>query len=259
MANIVYPSELPDTDRTRDALRGIGAWVGDYATHVCHDPVGAAKSLRPYLNALLEAAGESDASFDEALRASPVLGPFIARKYMPERYTEKDLAAYAPGTVARVYHDFLARYGLTHDYYGAIDTSTPRGYMIHRGIANHDYWHVATGYGADPIGEIGAVAFTLGNRLRHMGDVGPKLSQQVTLTLASAMCRYALHYPSRLFDYQRVYAEGVSRGIASRSLDLVIWEEAWSRPLTAVRAELEIPPRPDGADDALSPLALAAE
>lgn len=258
MANIVYPSTLPDTPRTKEALAGVASWIGSYATHVCDDPIGAAKSLRPHLNVLLEARGEDDASFDEALRRSPVLGPFIARGYMPPKYDAEDLVRFAPGTVGRVYHDFLVRYGLTHDYYGAIDTSTPRGYMIHRGIANHDYWHVAAGYGADPLGEIGAVAFTLGNRLAHLGEVGPRLSQQVTLTLAGAMGRYALHYPERLLDFQRVYAEGMQRGLAAGALDLVIWEEHWEKPLAALRRELSIPPRADGRDDALAPDVLAA-
>jgi ubiquinone biosynthesis protein Coq4 len=253
MANIVYPSTLASNQATQDALHGIAGWVGEYATHVCDDPVGAAKKLRPYLNALLEAQGEHDQDFDAALCESPVLGSLIAERYVPAPYGEKDLAGFAPGTVARTYHDFLARYGLTHDYYGRFDTSTPRGYMIYRGIANHDYWHVAAGYGADPLGEIGAVSFTLGNRLAHLGEVGPKLSQQVTLTLAGAMARYALHYPQMLFDYQRVYAEGITRGMASRSLDLVRWEEHWSRPLASLREELAIPPRPDGLDDALAP------
>lgn len=252
---IVLPSELPDSEPVAQCLSAISGWIGGYATHVCADPVGAARELRPHLDRLLVEAGagaDDSASFEAQLRASPVLGPVLARRYMPPAYDRDDLAGYAAGTVGRAYHDFLARWDLTHNYYGAMATATAQQYLVFRSISYHDYWHVAAGYGADPLGEIGAVSFTLANRLTHLGDVAPRLSLQVSLTLAGAMARYALHYPHRLLDFQRLYVEGMSRGMQARSLDLVNWEEHWDRPLAALRAELAIPPRPAGDDAGLA-------
>ena len=103
---------------------------------------------------------------------------------------------------------------------------------------------MATGYGADPLGEVGAVSFTLANRLQHLGAVAARLSLQLSLTLAGSMARYALHYPDRLQAWQRQYTEGFRRGEQAASLDLVCWEEHWDRPLADLRAELRIPPIP---------------
>jgi len=247
---IVPPSELPDSEPVTRSLAAIAGWIGRYATHVCSDPVGAARDLRPHLDHLLAEAGDGDAAFEAQLLASPVLRPVIERRYLPPAYDRDDLAGFAAGTLGRAYHDFLARWNLSHNYYGAMATATAPQYLLFRSISYHDYWHVAAGYGADPLGEIGAVSFTLGNRLTHLGDVAPRLSLQVTLTLAGAMARYALHYPHRLLDWQRLYVEGMSRGMKARSLDVVSWEEHWQTPLSALREQLGIAPRPRAEDDA---------
>jgi ubiquinone biosynthesis protein Coq4 len=240
---IVPPSELPDSEPIARSLAAIAGWLGRYGTRVCADPVGAARDLRPHLDHLLAEAGRGDDGFEAQLQASPVLRPVLERRYTPPAYDRGDLAGFAPGTLGRAYHDFLVRWDLTHNYYGALPTATAQQYLLARSIGYHDYWHVAAGYGADPLGEIGAVSFTLGNRLTHLGDVAPRMSLQVTLTLAGAMARYALHYPTRLLDWQRMYVEGMSRGMAARALDLVDWEEHWSTPLAALREQLAIAPR----------------
>jgi ubiquinone biosynthesis protein COQ4 len=240
---IVMPSELPESEPVARSLEGIAGWIGGYATHVCADPVGAARELRPQLDRLLAEAGGGDEAFEAQLWASPVLRPVLERRYLPPKYEREDLAGFGPGTLGRAYHDFLVRWDLRHDYYGAMPTASAQQYLLFRSVGYHDYWHVVSGYGADPLGEIGAVSFTLGNRLTHLGEVAPRLSLQVTLTLAGAMARYALHYPHQLLDYQRLYVEGMSRGMAARSLDVVSWEEHWDRPLAAIRQELGISDR----------------
>lgn len=249
----------PDDPVIREAIAGISAWLGEYGTHVCDDPVGMAKRLKPHLEHLLSPAGDADGALDRALLADTTLAPVFARKHLAPSYGLPELAAHAPGTLARAYHDFLVRYGLDHDYYGRLPTETPSQYWKFRAIAYHDYIHLVSGYGADPLGEIGAVSFTMANRLAHYGELGASLSLQVTLTLAGAMARYAVHYPFALLDYQRVYAEGVARGLASGPVDVVEWEDRWTEPLDSVRRSLGIPERPEGRDDAYEPLALAAE
>lgn len=259
MAPPPLTSVLPDDPRTREALAGIASWLGEYGTHVCYDPVDSAKRLKPHLEALLSPGGEADDTLDRKLLAEPALAPVFRRWFVSPAYGLAELAAHREGTLARAYHDFLVRYGLSHDYYGKLPTETPSQLFKARAIGYHDYFHLVSGYGADPLGEIGAVSFTMANRLAHLGDVGAAVSLQVTLTLAGAMARYAVHYPHALASYQRMYAEGVARGMASKPIDVVDWEDLWDRPVEDVRAELGIPPRPDGADDAYSPMAAAAE
>lgn len=244
---------------THDAIAGIAAWLGEYGTHVCDDPVGAAKRLKPYLEALVAPDGDSDGTLDRALLANTTLKPVFDRWHVAPSYGLAELAKHRAGTLARAYHDFLVNYGLDHDYYGRLPTETPSQFFKFRAIAYHDYIHLVSGYGADPLGEIGAVSFTMANRLASFGELGATLSLQVTLTLAGAMARYAVHYPYALADFQRVYAEGVARGMASRPVDLVEWEDRWGESLEDVRRSLAIPPRPEGRDDAIGFDAIAAE
>jgi ubiquinone biosynthesis protein COQ4 len=237
-------SSLPSNPRVAESLHGVAAWLGEYSTRACEDPVDAARRLRPHLDQLLSESGADHGELDRQLAAEPVLAPLLAEHYLPPEYEAEDLAHYPPGTVARAYHDFLARWGLRHNYYGHLPTRTPREYLLFRSINYHDYWHLASGYGADPLGEVGAVSFTLANRLRHLGAVAPRLCLQLSVTLAGSMARYALHFPDLLQRWQQQFTEGYRRGQEAGSLDLVSWEQHWERPLAQLRAELGITPAP---------------
>lgn len=92
------------------------------------------------------------------------------------------LRAMAPGTLGRAYVDFMDREGLTPQ--GLIDAAEEAGVGLmdypelkefsrafrHLEI-NHDLWHVLTGYGRDPLGEICNLVFTR----RQTGNPGLKL------------------------------------------------------------------------------------
>ncbi len=92
------------------------------------------------------------------------------------------LRAMAPGTVGRAYVDFMEAEGLTPQ--GLIEAADEAGvglmdYPELKAFArafrhleiNHDLWHVLTGYGRDPIGEICNLVFTR----RQTGNPGLKL------------------------------------------------------------------------------------
>ena len=92
------------------------------------------------------------------------------------------LRAMAPGTVGRAYVDFMDEAGFTPQ--GLIDAADEAGVGLmdypelkqfarafrHLEI-NHDLWHVLTGYGRDPLGEICNLVFTQ----RQTGNPGLKL------------------------------------------------------------------------------------
>ncbi|MDZ7626945.1 MAG: Coq4 family protein [Parvularculaceae bacterium] len=81
------------------------------------------------------------------------------------------LRAMAPGTVGRAYVDFMDEAGFTPQ--GLIDAANEAGVELkdypdlqpfarafrHLEV-NHDLWHVLTGYGRDPLGEICNLVFT---------------------------------------------------------------------------------------------------
>lgn len=92
------------------------------------------------------------------------------------------LRAMAPGTLGRAYVDFMDEAGFTPQ--GLIDAADEAGVSLmdypelkafsrafrHLEIS-HDLWHVLTGYGRDPLGEICNLVFTR----RQTGNPGLKL------------------------------------------------------------------------------------
>ncbi len=92
------------------------------------------------------------------------------------------LRAMAPGTLGRTYVDFMDKEGLTPQ--GLIDAAEEAGVGLtdfpelkefsrafrHLEVS-HDLWHVLTGYGRDPLGEICNLVFTR----RQTGNPGLKL------------------------------------------------------------------------------------
>jgi ubiquinone biosynthesis protein COQ4 len=92
------------------------------------------------------------------------------------------LRAMAPGTLGRAYVDFMDGAGFTPQ--GLIDAAEEAGVGLmdypelkefsrafrHLEV-NHDLWHVLTGYGPDPLGEICNLVFTR----RQTGNPGLKL------------------------------------------------------------------------------------
>jgi ubiquinone biosynthesis protein COQ4 len=92
------------------------------------------------------------------------------------------LRAMAPGTLGRAYVDFMDEAGFTPQ--GLLDAAEEAGVGLmdypelkefsrafrHLEV-NHDLWHVLTGYGRDPLGEICNLVFTR----RQTGNPGLKL------------------------------------------------------------------------------------
>ncbi|HSG91071.1 MAG TPA: Coq4 family protein [Pseudomonadales bacterium] len=85
------------------------------------------------------------------------------------------LAALPDGSLGRVYLAFCEREGITPE--GLVEASTAAGrreadgtlsWFERRGRDTHDLWHVITGYGTQPLGEVCVVAFSFAQS-GHLG------------------------------------------------------------------------------------------
>lgn len=158
------------------------------------------------------------------------------------------LASLPPDSLGAAYRDFLAQNRLDAGVFDAADVIAPViernnwdpdfGYMIARGTALHDMFHVLGGYGPDLGGEIGNLGL-------HHGQLGKCRTTAVFGLILCALTRGGTWKRRR-----RYFAEAVARGRGATNLMAAPYEELLARPIDEVRDELAITPaeeaHPDG-------------
>jgi len=158
------------------------------------------------------------------------------------------LASLPPDSLGAAYRDFLRQNRLDAGVFDAGDVIAPViarnnwdpdfGYMITRGTALHDMFHVLGGYGPDMGGEIGNLGL-------HHGQLG---TCRTTAVFGQILC--ALVRGGSWRRRRRYFAEAVARGRMATNLMAAPYEELLARPLSEVRTELAIAPtevaHPDG-------------
>ncbi len=150
------------------------------------------------------------------------------------------LASLAPGTLGAAYRDFLRQHRLDAGVFDAAQVIAPVierndwdldfGYMIARGTALHDMFHVLGGYGPDMGGEIGNLGL-------HHGQLG---GCRTTAVFGLILC--AVVGGGSWRRKRQYWREAVDRGRAAKNLMAAPYEELLARPLSEVRAELAVTP-----------------
>ena len=142
---------------------------------------------------------------------------------------------FAPGTLGREYHAFLAREGITSD--GLIELSGESvtrlqgdmAYLSARLTHMHDLWHVVTGYEGDLVGEACLLAFTM-----------PQTKNPAVAMIVAAL--YVM--VAGRIGVRPLIRHARRRGIQARDLVSAPWEDLLHRPLEEVRAQLGVGPQP---------------
>ena len=144
------------------------------------------------------------------------------------------LEALPPGSLGRVYADFVTREQISAD--GLVTASVEarrqagaaseeQRLVLERLRDMHDLWHVVSGYGRDLLGEASLLAFTYGQtRNRGVGFI-------------VAIAWYRL---GALPGARRLVFEAWRRGRRARWLPAADWEALLSLPLGEVRARLGV-------------------
>ncbi len=142
------------------------------------------------------------------------------------------------GTLGRTYYKFMSSEQLTAD--GLVDASNidrkgeelrdeDQQYYGSRVRDQHDLWHVLTGYGRDPLGELCLLAFSYA----QTGTLG--IGFIVAMATFSMSREISSQYPIR----QAVW-EGYRLGKRAKWLPGTEWEDMLSMPLDELRAKLRV-------------------
>lgn len=145
------------------------------------------------------------------------------------------------GSLGRRYLEFVESEQITAD--GLVDASN-EGYELEEEQKNwdreaviyinrvrdaHDLWHVVSGYGRDPLGELALLAYSY-SQIKTRG---------FALIVAMGAPKIKKEYPRKSPFYKAV-RQGYTNGRKTKFLPFVVWEELLDKPLDEVRAQLGV-------------------
>lgn len=147
------------------------------------------------------------------------------------------LAQMPPGSLGRTYYDFMTSENLSAE--GLVEASKTRDAPVpanevtwfrERGREMHDLFHVMTGYGRDPLGEVCVVGFTYAQ------------NRQKGLAVVSLVGAYRTKRRLRDQPIYRTLWQAYRNGRRARWLYAADWENLLAQPLEELRARFGIRP-----------------
>jgi len=180
--------------------------------------------------------GNSDRRNVERLRESAVGRSILAeRRNLRDVLANRDrLRALPEGSLGRVYLAFMEREGLSAD---GLATASDEGYSQRSpdpdvvtfgdwARDSHDLWHVLTGYGRDPLGEL----CLLGVLYSQIGNAG------TAFIALLGLLQVPFEYPGA--PAIRAVLQGFQIGRSAQWMIAQDWEPLLARPIDEVRAQL---------------------
>ena len=146
------------------------------------------------------------------------------------------LAALPAGSLGRAYLDFVVSESLSAQGLAEaarkrdqLSSATPEEHALRRQVRDsHDLWHVLTGYGRDPLGEVCLLAFTYAQtRMNGLGVIALLGTFRIGRALRGQPVRAAVH-------------EGYRAGAKAAWLPAEDWPALLAQDLASVRARLGV-------------------
>jgi len=180
-------------------------------------------------------AGLYDLAIEKLTRDEKV-GAIFRERFVRGILDLNQLAKLPNGTLGKEFVNFVTRNNLDPNYFYQKTRilKNDHDYYEVRVRETHDIWHVALGFEADEIGEIGVQGFML-------AQYSPPLS---AFLVGGGFFRYLFKYPAKLFDYTQSLSKGFQIGLNSPQFFAEKWEENWDEPLVSLRARLNVPSEP---------------
>ncbi len=169
----------------------------------------------------------------EHVGRDPGVARMIEERYLAPLPDVQSLSEYPVGSLGHAFAHHIIDHGFDPDYYRKIDVKDDVDYVLMRMRQTHDIWHVVTGIGTDPVGELGLKAFELAQTRRPMAAV----------ITTGGVLRYLLKDPDDLGRVLEGIAHGYRLGSAAKPFLAQKWEEGWDRPLAEWRTQLDVEPR----------------
>lgn len=136
-----------------------------------------------------------------------------------------ELGALPEGTLGRVYSDHMRTNGLDPAAMPQRPSSSELSYIVPHFLETHDIWHVVTGLGTDPAGELGLQAFY----------AAQGLWKAPLAILAAGLLNALLYQNDATEERLEAIARGWLLGRHASPLFGVRWQDLWKVPIAEVR------------------------
>jgi ubiquinone biosynthesis protein COQ4 len=154
----------------------------------------------------------------------------IEERYIPEKPNLETLLQLPVDSLGYQYASHLISHGFDPNFYRAIDVHSEVDYLLLRQRQTHDIWHIITGFGIDPMGEIQLKAFEWSQSRRPMALV---------LVLGGFFATL-IKSPRSLTTFCQRIIDAYHLGKTAKPLLSCRWEKEWSRTIADWRNELGI-------------------
>jgi ubiquinone biosynthesis protein COQ4 len=166
------------------------------------------------------------------LKSVPAMAQLIGDRYIAPQPNLEGLLTLRDHSLGRVYASKMIAEGFNPNFYPEPSVENELDYIRLRVRQTHDIWHAVTGFNTDELGEISLQAFGLA-QMHYPSAV---------LILAAGLISGIKHpqQPESLDAIFKAIVEGYQMGQQAKLFLAQRWEEAWSKPLSEWRAELNV-------------------
>jgi ubiquinone biosynthesis protein COQ4 len=163
------------------------------------------------------------------LKSHPDIAQLFAEQYIAPTPDLNALLQLPSDSLGFAYASHMRAANLNPQFYPAVKVQDDTTYLALRMRQTHDIWHTVTGFGTDPIGEIGLQAFQLA---QNRSPLAVMLIAGITLNL--------IKMNGDLTPLVQVLQQGYNLGDQAKPFIAQKWEEAWEKPLAEWRSALNI-------------------
>lgn len=161
----------------------------------------------------------------------PALEDLWQERYCPAHYEVGELLPLDASTLGGAYARYMQARGLRPDFYDVVVPRHKLHYLRLRMRQTHDIWHVLSGFGTDPVGEVGLQGFYFGQFTNG----------QSALIFAGAILKSILRQRyGELEQFVEAFFEGSRNGRRAQPLLGIKWESLWREPVEELHRRYDI-------------------
>jgi ubiquinone biosynthesis protein COQ4 len=165
------------------------------------------------------------------LKSDSEIAQLFAEQYIAPTPNLESLLKLPEDSLGFAYANHMRVANLDPEFYRKVEVQDDTSYLALRMRQTHDIWHTVTGFGTDPVGEIGLQAFQLA---QNRSPLAVMLIAGITLNM--------IQMNSTITPLVRVIQRGYDMGDQANPFLAQKWEEAWEKPLTDWRSQLNVTP-----------------
>jgi ubiquinone biosynthesis protein COQ4 len=162
------------------------------------------------------------------VKSNPEIAQLFEERYLAPTPDLDELAKLPKDSLGFAYASYLRSNDYTQDFYPAMEVVDDESYYYMRIQQTHDIWHAVTGW-LDVIGGIKLASF----------QVAQTRSSLLTLAIAATTLN-TIKMNKDINPMIGFLQEGYNVGFKAKPFLAQKWEEAWEKPLSEWRAELNI-------------------